>query len=277
MHNMMSRAIAPATAAAAAAAAATTAAAVAFALTLGVIHAQAQPPPPANPDEPSDATVERIHRAALTIDPHIDIRNDFNTPGREASGETADQLDLPKLERGGLDVATVALFADPARRTPENVAAARKQIDTKLAALRRFVEANPNRLEFANTAASPPKVKLDAATYAKYQPNYREYSSSGWKQASLVDWLDSVDYAVRLIGIDHVGLSSDFNHGGGVIGYAHVGEAQNVTRELLKRGYSEEDIRKLWGGNFLRVFRDVEASAKTIQRDQPATTTAAQR
>lgn len=60
------------------------------------------------------------------------------------------------------------------------------------------------------TPGDDPKAKLDAAAYAKYQANYREYSSNGWKQASLVDWLDSVDYAVRLIGIDHVGLSSDF-------------------------------------------------------------------
>ena len=66
---------------------------------------------------------------------------------------------------------------------------------------------------------------------------------------------------MRLVGVDHVGLSSDFNHGGGVVGYAHVGEGPNVTRELLKRGYSEADIAKLWGGNFLRVFKQVEAVA----------------
>ena len=73
-----------------------------------------------------------------------------------------------------------------------------------------------------------------------------------------MDWIDTVDYAVRLIGIDHVGLSSDFNHGGGVIGYASVGDGPNVTRELLERGYSEADIDKLWGRNFLRVLGEVE-------------------
>ena len=65
------------------------------------------------------------------------------------------------------------------------------------------------------------------------------------------------------LGIDHVGLSSDFNHGGGVTGFANVGEAPNVTRELLRRGYTEPQIRKLWGENFLRVLREVERVAHT--------------
>jgi membrane dipeptidase len=56
--------------------------------------------------------------------------------------------------------------------------------------------------------------------------------------------------------------SSDFNHGGGVVGWANEGEAANVTAELLRRGYSEADIDKLWGGNYLRVFKAVEAKAR---------------
>jgi membrane dipeptidase len=58
-----------------------------------------------------------------------------------------------------------------------------------------------------------------------------------------------------------VGLSSDFNHGGGVAGFADVGAAPNVTRELLRRGYTEPQINKLWGENFLRVLREVERVA----------------
>jgi membrane dipeptidase len=80
--------------------------------------------------------------------------------------------------------------------------------------------------------------------------------------ATVEDLADSVDYAVKRIGIDHVGLSSDFNHGGGVVGWANEGEAAGVTAELVRRGYSEADIDKLWGGNYLRVFRAVEAQAR---------------
>ena len=103
-----------------------------------------------------------------------------------------------------------------------------------------------------------PRTALDAPGFENYQRAYRDYGASVTRTASLVDWLDAVDDAVRLIGIDHVGLSSDFNHGGGVIGYANVGDGPNITRELLKRGYSEADIGKLWGRNFLRVLKEVE-------------------
>ncbi|WP_426617947.1 pyoverdine-tailoring dipeptidase-like protein PvdM [Pseudomonas rustica] len=81
-------------------------------------------------------------------------------------------------------------------------------------------------------------------------------------KASLKDLGDAIDYTVRKIGIDHVGISSDFNEGGGVKGWENVGEIRNVTAELLARGYSEADIAKLWGGNFLRVWDQVEKSAK---------------
>lgn len=387
----------------------------------------------------SDAVVRKVHKNVLTVDPHLDIPADFGKPGSEG------QFDLAKLEAGDLDVATVALFAGTAKKTPENIAAARKEVDAKLAAIRQFVSQHPVKLAFATTAADLERIpaqgkhaillsylnayalgtdlsqlpllykdgvrvfglthagnngwadssrpvagygdkpdelgglsalgkqavtelnrlgvivdvsqltpagvfqtlkltkapviathsavrarvdatrnlnndelkaiaagggvvsivafpaylheseqqksdylknvwepfglkpgddaksRLDAETYKKYQAAYKAYSASGWKYASLADYLDAVDYAVRLIGIDHVGLASDFNHGGGVRGYAHVGEAPNVTRELLKRGYSEADIRKLWGGNFLRVFRQVEASAKQLQSGKALT------
>jgi membrane dipeptidase len=107
-----------------------------------------------------------------------------------------------------------------------------------------------------------PREVLSAEDFARFQTGYRRFSYRRSTFASVIDWLDAVDYAVRLIGIDHVGLSSDFNNGGGVTGYAHVGEAGNVTRELLRRGYSEGDIEKLWGGNFMRVLKANEAGAK---------------
>lgn len=76
---------------------------------------------------------------------------------------------------------------------------------------------------------------------------------------SLYDFVDHIDYMVDLIGIDHVGISSDFDGGGGITGWSDASETQNVTLELVKRGYSEEDIAKLWGENLLRVLDEVEA------------------
>ena len=79
--------------------------------------------------------------------------------------------------------------------------------------------------------------------------------------ASVTELADQIDYAVKLIGIDHVGISSDFGGGGGVTGWANAGETFNVTLELVRRGYSEDDIAKLWGGNVLRILEAAEDAA----------------
>jgi membrane dipeptidase len=86
-----------------------------------------------------------------------------------------------------------------------------------------------------------------------------------WPSATLQDFVDHIDYAVDLIGIDHVGISSDFDGGGGVVGWSDASESPNVTLELVRRGYSEEEIRKLWGSNLLRVWREVERVAAEAQ------------
>jgi membrane dipeptidase len=83
--------------------------------------------------------------------------------------------------------------------------------------------------------------------------------------ATVEDFVNHIDYAVELIGIDHVGISSDFDGGGGVTGWRDASETFNVTLELVRRGYSEAEIKKLWGGNLLRVWRDVERVAEKMQ------------
>jgi microsomal dipeptidase-like Zn-dependent dipeptidase len=67
---------------------------------------------------------------------------------------------------------------------------------------------------------------------------------------------------VELIGIDHVGIGSDFEGGGGVTGWMDAAETTNVTVELVRRGYSDEDVRKIWGWNLLRVWREVRRLAE---------------
>jgi len=84
-------------------------------------------------------------------------------------------------------------------------------------------------------------------------------------RANVQDLVNHIDYAVKLIGINHVGISSDFDGGGGIDGWNHAGETFNVTLELVRRGYTEEQIAKLWSGNLLRVMADVEKVAKDLQ------------
>lgn len=76
--------------------------------------------------------------------------------------------------------------------------------------------------------------------------------------AAVSDVVDHIDYVVNTIGIDYVGIGTDFDGGGGVNGCKDVSEMKNITIELLKRGYNKQEIEKIWGGNFLRVFKEVE-------------------
>jgi len=85
------------------------------------------------------------------------------------------------------------------------------------------------------------------------------------ERADVSDFVDHIDYAVKLIGIDHVGISSDFDGGGGVEGWNSAAETFNVTLELVRRGYTEEQIGKIWSGNLLRVWEEVERVAAGIQ------------
>ena len=83
--------------------------------------------------------------------------------------------------------------------------------------------------------------------------------------ATVADFVDHVDYAVERIGIDHVGISSDFDGGGGVSGWSDASETLSVTVELVRRGYTEAEIGQLWGGNLLRVWREAERVAAALQ------------
>jgi membrane dipeptidase len=94
----------------------------------------------------------------------------------------------------------------------------------------------------------------------EYMDIYEKYSE---EKATVEDLVDHIDYVVKLIGVDHVGIGTDFDGGGGVEGCDDVSELPNITKELLRRGYSEEDIQKIWGKNIMRVFRKVIEIAKT--------------
>lgn len=91
---------------------------------------------------------------------------------------------------------------------------------------------------------------------------YLEEISDARTKASVPDFVDHIDYIAKRIGWQHVGVGTDFNHGGGIAGFDSAAEAPNVTRELLRRGYTEQQIAAIWGGNFLRVLRAAEAARK---------------
>ncbi|MEH0194124.1 dipeptidase [Caulobacter sp. CCNWLY153] len=381
----------------------------------------------------ADLDAAAIHARTLVLDSHVDVPADLGVGAHEAAVDGDSQVDLPKLERGGVDAAVLAVFVAQGPRTPEGYAQARKEADAKLAAIRGVAERHPDRaalalkaddveaaakagkraivIGFLNAypfgedlkpldayyaagvrsfgfvhaganafadssrpsggakaewgglsplgkqavgrlndlgviidvsqltpdgvkqvlaisrapvvashsgvqgivdnprnlsdaelnaiaakggvvqivAFGPYLVRLTdelrpkvAALRVQYglpaafsraadgsealspdkRKDYSHAVTALLPKATVKDLVDSVDYAVGRVGVEHVGLSSDFNHGGGVVGWANEGEAGNVTAELVARGYSEADIGKLWGGNYLRVFRAVEQSSK---------------
>ncbi|MCK4264275.1 MAG: membrane dipeptidase [Candidatus Aminicenantes bacterium] len=103
----------------------------------------------------------------------------------------------------------------------------------------------------------------DEALQEKIRKEYTEiFEKYPAERATLKDLVDHIDFVVDLIGVDHVGIGTDFDGGGGIEGCDDVSEMSNITEELLRRSYSEEDIQKIWGGNLMRVFKKVCEIAK---------------
>ena len=348
----------------------------------------------ASPDPKLLQRAEEIQKRIIAFDSHVDLPFDY--AGASADGKA--QIDLPKVERGHLKGAALAVFVPQGPRTPEGYEKARQDADKKYNLIKAFAEQNPDR---AVLAYSPQDVRRAAAQgkfavvisvlnayplgpdlaaidewykrgvrilgyvhagHNQWADSSRprpalgngpeehgglseigkqgvarmnnlgilidvsQLSSPAFKQvlsltkapvtathsgvkgivdnsrnlsddelmllkknggviqivafstylrplpagadpekaprATVAQLVDSIDYAVKKIGIDHVGIASDFNHGGGVIGWDNEGEGPNVTAELLRRGYSEAQIAKLWGGNFLRVWGEAQKRAK---------------
>jgi membrane dipeptidase len=382
---------------------------------------------PALVDIEQDA--KRIHDNALVLDSHVDIPVDYGTGRNDPGIDGATQVDLPKLERGGVDAAVFAVFAKQGKRTPEGLLKAKAEADRKLKAILDIPRRYPQQATLALSAAdverihrekkvavivgflnaaplgsdlslidsyyragirtfgfvhagnndfadssrpiggdkygehgglsslgreavtrlnrlgviidvsqltpdallqtvklskapvvathsavkalvdsprnlsdeeldaikandgvvqvvafsfylkAPPidlarkykelaaRYKKDTRDLTKEEDNelHRELYALAPRDATVDDLVSAINYAVKRIGIDHVGISSDFNHGGGIVGWNDESEALNVTTALLRRGYTEDQIAKLWGANFLRVFRQVESVSEQLR------------
>ena len=103
---------------------------------------------------------------------------------------------------------------------------------------------------------------LPDSTKKQVRKEFRDIQKTYEKPATVKDVVDHIDHVVQVIGIDYVGIGTDFDGGGGVDGCRTASEMKNITIELLRRGYSKSDITKIWGGNLMRVLRKVEEVAK---------------
>ena len=114
---------------------------------------------------------------------------------------------------------------------------------------------------------APPHVVREALSeedWAAFEAGMAEIEER-FPPASLEDFIDHLDHAVSVAGIDHVAISSDFDGGGGVVGWNDSSETFNVTLELVRRGYTEDEVRKLWSGNHLRAMREVERIGRELR------------
>lgn len=178
----------------------------------------------------SDAAFDQV--LALSRAPVIASHSDVRALVDNSRNLSDAQLDALKAKNGV--IAINAFSAYLRARSPETLAA--------VAAIQR---------DYGLTPGGPP---LPPEQQVAYDQRYHAIVGREPK-ASVIQLVDAVDYAVKRIGIDHVALSSDFNHGGGVEGWNDVGQLGNVTAELKRRGYTSVDIDKLWSGNVLRVWQ----------------------
>jgi membrane dipeptidase len=165
--------------------------------------------------------------------------------GVTAHARNLDDETLRALRDDG-GVVQVVAFDAYLRAQPEEELAARRALRERVG------------LIGGSTATLPPDRLVE------YEQGLREIEAR-WPRASIADLVDHIDYAVKLIGIDHVGVSSDFGGGGGVTGWMNASETANVTAELSARGYSDAEIRKIWSGNLLRVWSAAEDTAAQLR------------
>jgi microsomal dipeptidase-like Zn-dependent dipeptidase len=120
-------------------------------------------------------------------------------------------------------------------------------------------------LKLPETERAEYGAKLTALR-AKFRPTINERLKVAAPDVNVKDFVNHIDYLVKKMGIDHVGISSDFDGGGGIEGWDDASETFNVTLELVRRGYTQKQIAKLWSGNLLRVLDEVQKVAKQMQK-----------
>jgi membrane dipeptidase len=174
----------------------------------------------------------------------------------------SDEMLLRIKDNGGV-VQTVAFssYINEDRRV--FMQTGRDEIMSRLAAEMNLELLSPEQIAGLNSVA---QTAYQAAMRELFPKVNAEVNAVAPK-ATVSDFVDHIDYIVDLIGLEHVGISSDFDGGGGIDGWNDASETFNVTLELVRRGYTEDQIEQLWSGNLLRVLDDVQRIAAEIQAE----------
>ena len=174
----------------------------------------------------------------------------------------SDEMLLRVKENGGV-VQTVAFssYINEDRRV--FMQSGRDEIMQRFAAEMNLDLLTPEQVEQLNSVAQVAYQGAMRELFAKVNAEVNAVAP----KATVSDFVDHIDHIVNLIGLEHVGISSDFDGGGGIDGWNDASETFNVTLELVRRGYTEEQIAMLWSGNLLRVLDEVQKIATEIQAE----------
>lgn len=199
----------------------------------------------------SKAPVIASHSSARVLDPSV-------------SRNLSDEELLMLKENGGV-AQTVAFrsYVDSEKHAAYREAAAK--IEEEIAKEMNFEMVSREEMRAMSTDARTEYFAAYRELQEKARPRIEKEAEATAPSVNVVDFVDHIDYMVDLIGVEHVGISSDFDGGGGVKDWMDASETLNVTIELVKRGYTEEQIEMIWSGNLLRVLDEVQAIAAEIQ------------
>ena len=177
-----------------------------------------------------------------------------------------DDEQLALIKKNGGVVQTVAFRGYVHKEKSELRAKMTNEILRELAAQENFKMIEPaEAAKLSESERDEYRTKLTAFRL-KLRPIINERLKTVAPDVNVKDFVNHIDYLVKKIGIDHVGISSDFDGGGGVEGWDDASETFNVTLELFRRGYTKKQIAKLWSGNLLRVLDEAQKVAKQMQK-----------
>jgi len=217
-------------------------------------------------DDPVDRGLTDLGRALVAELNDYGILIDVSHMGKETGLEAIRMSRAPVM---GSHSGVQGVYAHPRNFDDEQLRAIRDNGDVaQMVAFRGYVQAMDEGLAEARNAlmvemgldTPEGRANASAETFTEARAHMAVLQSQ-YPDVTLSDFVDHIDHAVAVAGIDHVGIASDFDGGGGVGGWDDATTTPAVTAELLRRGYSVEDIAKIWGLNVLRVMRAVEAAA----------------
>ncbi|MBL8642916.1 MAG: dipeptidase [Rhodospirillaceae bacterium] len=221
------------------------------------------------PPKPLHGGLSALGKLAVKRCNQVGIMNDISHAGKQTALDIIAASKAPVIaSHSGVK----GVFDHPRNLSDDELLALKKNNGVaQMVAFDTYLRAVPKAKTEALAALREEYGIKEMQDVAKLTPDQlKAYRAKGdeielkWPKAGVKDLADHIDYTVKLIGIDHVGISSDFNGGGGIAGWNSASETFNVTLELVKRGYTEEQVAKIWGGNLLRVMADVEKyAAKT--------------